>query len=65
MPDSERAGRPQIGPLPEEDVVKPLSLEESNRRLMNVLDLVDAIPIRHRRSDSLEMPRMVSRFKHG
>ena len=42
------------------DLTPPESLEEHARRLMDVLSLVDAFPVRPR-SPLLEAPRLVSR----
>ena len=42
------------------DLVPPADLEEHARRLLDVLSLADAIPVRPRKS-VLDAPRMVSR----
>jgi hypothetical protein len=45
--------------VPAADLNPPADLEEHNRRLLDVLSLVDALP-RRKRSASLQAPRMVS-----
>ncbi len=46
--------------LPTSDLPPPADVEEHARRLLDVLSLADAIPVR-RRSPVLEAPRIVSR----
>jgi hypothetical protein len=45
--------------LPDSDVPPPRSVEERAQRLLDVLSLADAIPVR-RRSSVLRAPRLVS-----
>jgi transcriptional regulator with XRE-family HTH domain len=45
--------------LPTSDLTPPADVEEHARRLLDVLSLADAIPVR-RRSPVLEAPRLVS-----